>query len=127
MAMYEKKKEKLAAKITTLKARIKKDTDELNKAQAEYSELCFTEIKAKENCDEQQLADTLVQEHNLIQLLRDKGFTDEQIVALANGADSSAVSKPVSKKDNGSKVGDTSEDSTEDDDEIKFYGDALTD
>ena len=126
MAMYEKKKEKLAAKITTLKARIKKDTDELNKAQAEYSELCFTEIKAKENCDEQQLADTLVQEHNLIQLLRDKGFTDEQIVALANGADSSAVSKPVSKKDNGSKVGDTSEDSTEDDDEIKFYGDALT-
>ena len=127
MAMYEKKKEKLAAKITTLKARIKKDTDELNKAQAEYSELCFTEIKAKENCDEQQLADTLVQEHNLIQLLRDKGFTDEQIVALANGADSSAVSKPVSKKDNGSKVCDTSEDSTEDDDEIKFYGDALTD
>ena len=127
MAMYEKKKEKLAAKITTLKARIKKDTDELNKAQAEYSELCFTEIKAKENCDEQQLADTLVQEHNLIQLLRDKGFTDEQIVALANGADSSAVSKPVSKKDNGSKVGDTSEDSTEDYDEIKFYGDALTD
>ena len=123
MAMYEKKKEKLAAKITTLKARIKKDTDELNKAQAEYSELCFTEIKAKENCDEQQLADTLVQEHNLIQLLRDKGFTDEQIVALANGADSSAVSKPVPKKDNGSKVGDTSED----DDEIKFYGDALTD
>ena len=127
MAMYEKKKEKLAAKIATLKARIKKDTDELNKAQAEYSELCFTEIKAKENCDEQQLADTLVQEHNLIQLLRDKGFTDEQIVALANGADSSAVSIPVSKKDNGSKVGDTSEDSTEDDDEIKFYGDALTD
>ena len=126
MAMYEKKKEKLAAKITTLKARIKKDTDELNKAQAEYSELCFTEIKAKENCDEQQLADTLVQEHNLIQLLRYMGFTDEQIVALANGADSSAVSKPVSKKDNGSKVGDTSEDSTEDDDEIKFYGDALT-
>ena len=127
MAMYEKKKEKLAAKITTLKARIKKDTDELNKAQAEYSELCFTEIKAKENCDEQQLADTLVQEHNLIQLLRDKGFTDEQIVALANGVDSSAVSKPVSQKDNGSKVGDTAEDSTEDDDEIKFYGDALTD
>ena len=127
MAMYEKKKEKLAAKITTLKARIKKDTDELNKAQVEYSELCFTEIKAKENCDEQQLADTLVQEHNLIQLLKNKGFTDEQIVALANGADGSAVSKPVSKKDNGSKVGDTSEDSTEDDDEIKFYGDALTD
>ena len=127
MAMYEKKKVKLAAKITTLKARIKKDTDELNKAQVEYSELCFTEIKAKENCDEQQLADTLVQEHNLIQLLKNKGFTDEQIVALANGADGSAVSKPVSKKDNGSKVGDTSEDSTEDDDEIKFYGDALTD
>ena len=125
--MYEKKKEKLAAKIATLKARIKKDTDELNKAQAEYSELCFTEIKAQQNCEEQQLADTLVQEHNLIQLLRDKGFTDEQIVALANGADSSAVSIPVSKKDNGSKVGDTSEDSTEDDDEIKFYGDALTD
>ena len=127
MAVYEKKKEKLAAKIATLKKRIEKDTDELNKAQAEYSELCFMEIKAKENCDEKQLTDTLIQEHNLIQLLRGKGFTDEQLLALANGADSSAVSKPVSKKDNGSKVGDTSEDSTEDDDKIKFYGDALTD
>ena len=127
MAVYEKKKEKLAAKIATLKKRIEKDTDELNKAQAEYSELCFMEIKAKENCDEKQLTDTLIQEHNLIQLLRGKGFTDEQLLALANGADSSAVSEPVSKKENGRKVGDTSEDSTEDDDEIKFYGDALTD
>ena len=93
MAVYEKKKEKLAAKIATLKKRIEKDTDELNKAQAEYSELCFMEIKAKENCDEKQLTDTLIQEHNLIQLLRGKGFTDEQLLALANGADSNAVSE----------------------------------
>ena len=98
MAVYEKKKEKLAAKIATLKKRIEKDTDELNKAQAEYSELCFMEIKAKENCDEKQLADTLVKEHNLIQLLRDKGFSDEQIIALANGADGSAESNSVSEK-----------------------------
>ena len=37
VAVYEKKKENLAAKIATLKKRIEKDTDELNKAQAEYS------------------------------------------------------------------------------------------
>jgi len=98
VAVYEKKKEKLAAKIATLKKRIEKDTDELNKAQAEYSELCFMEIKAKENCDEKQLTDTLIQEHNLIQLLRGKGFTDEQLLALANDADSSAESNPVSEK-----------------------------
>ena len=98
MAVYEKKKEKLAAKIASLKERIKKDTDELNKAQAEYSELCFMEIKAKENCDEKQLTDTLIQEHNLIQLLRGKGFTDEQLLALANGADSSVESNHVSEK-----------------------------
>ena len=98
MAVYEKKKEKLAAKIATLKKRIEKDTDELNKAQVEYSELCFMEIKAKENCDEKQLTDTLIQEHNLIQLLRGKGFTDEQLLALANGADSSAESNSVSEK-----------------------------
>ena len=98
MAVYEKKKEKLAAKIATLKKRIEKDTDELNKVQAEYSELCFMEIKAKENCDEKQLTDTLIQEHNLIPLLRGKGFTDEQLLALANGADSSAESNSVSEK-----------------------------
>ena len=98
VAVYEKKKEKLAAKIATLKKRIEKDTDDLNKAQAEYSELCFMEIKAKENCDEKQLTDTLIQEHNLIQLLRGKGFTDEQLLALANGVDSSAESNSVSEK-----------------------------
>ena len=37
VAVYEKKKENLAAKIATLKKRIEKDTDALNKAQAEYS------------------------------------------------------------------------------------------
>ena len=98
MAVYDKKKEKLAAKIASLKERIEKDTKEMNAAQAEYSELCFMEIKAKENCDEKELTDKLIQDHSLIQLLRDKGFTDEQILALANGADSSAESKSVSEK-----------------------------
>ena len=120
MAMYEKRKEKLAAKIAALKARIKKDTDELNKAQAEYSDLCFMAIKSKENCDEQQLADTLVQEHNLIQLLRDKGFTDEQIMALANGADSSAESDAVSEK-NGKKHHNPYAESEELEGQMSFY------
>ena len=121
MAVYEKKKEKLAAKIATLKKRIEKDTDELNKAQAEYSELCFMEIKAKENCDEKQLTDTLIQEHNLIQLLRGKGFTDEQIIALANGADSSAESDAVSEK-NGKKHHNPYAESEELEGQMSFYG-----
>lgn len=85
MALYEKRKEKLAQKITFLKERIKSDTAELNEAQAKYTELCFLSMKGSSNCDEQELADVIVQEHKLIQLLRDKGITDEQLIAFANG------------------------------------------
>lgn len=90
MALYEKRKEKLAQKITFLKERIKSDTAELNEAQAKYTELCFLSMKGSSNCDEQELADVIVQEHKLIQLLRDKGITEEQLIALANGADGEA-------------------------------------
>ena len=97
--------------------------------------MCSSDLMAEEyNCKPRELDEIINSEHTLLQKLRASGLSDAELLEMVgvpaddNGKDADSKSAESSDSDNeDSTDSDTSEDSTDDDDEIKFYGDVLTD
>ena len=83
------------------------------------------------NCKPRELDDIINSEHSLLQKLRASGLSDSELLEMVgvptNDSDKDGDSKNADSSDCDKSDSDTAEDSTEDDDEIKFYGEALTD
>ena len=150
MGIYAEKRDKLAARIAELTKRISEDTKKKQELEVKLKDATRLAMAEEFNCKPRELDDIINSEHSLLQKLRASGLTDAELLELVgistddsgstpydeNGKDADSKSAEISDSDDAdssdsdnedSAVSDTAEDSTEDDDEIKFYGDALTD
>ena len=106
MGIYAEKRDKLVARIEELTKRIATDTakkQELGEKLKEANRLAMAE---QFNCKPRELDDIINSEHSLLQKLRASGLSDSELLEM---------------------VGVPTDDSDKDGDEIKFYGEALTD
>lgn len=150
MGIYAEKRDKLVARIEELTKRISDDTKKKQELELKLKDATRLAMAEEFNCKPRELDDIINSEHSLLQKLRASGLTDAELLELVGISNDDSGSTPTDKNgknadgksaessdsddadssdgDNeDSADSDTTEDSTEDDDEIKFYGDALTD
>ena len=150
MGIYAEKRDKLAARIAELTKRISDDTAKKQELEEKLKEANRLAMAEEYNCKPRELDDIINSEHTLLQKLRASGLTDAELLELVgistddsgntptddNGKDADSKSAESSDSDDADSTdsddedsadSNTAEDSTEDDDDIKFYGDVLTD
>ena len=139
MGIYAEKRDKLAARIAELTKRISEDTKKKQELEVKLKDATRLAMAEEFNCKPRELDDIINSEHSLLQKLRASGLTDAELLELVGISTDDSGSTLTDKNADGKSVessdsdnedsadSDTAEDSTEDDDEIKFYGDALTD
>ena len=131
MGIYAEKRDKLAARIEELTKRISDDTAKKQELEEKLKEANRLAMAEEYNCKPRELDEIISSEHTLLQKLRASGLSDAELLEMVgvsvddNGKNDDSKSADSSNSDKSNS--DTAEDSTEDDDEIKFYGDALTD
>ena len=147
MGIYAEKRDKLTARIAELTKRISDDTKKKKELELKLKDATRLAMAEEFNCKPRELDDIINSEHTLLQKLRASGLTDAELLELVGISTDDSGSTPTDKNADGKSAdssdsddadstdsdnddsadSDTSEDSTEDDDEIKFYGDVLTD
>ena len=142
MGIYAEKRDKLVARIEELTKRISDDTKKKQELELKLKDATRLAMAEEFNCKPRELDDIINSEHSLLQKLRASGLTgisnddSGSTPTDKNGKNADGKSAESSDSDDAdssdgdnedSADSDTTEDSTEDDDEIKFYGDALTD
>lgn len=85
MALYDAKIEKFSKKADQLEQNIRRDTEERKRLLSEITRLRYLSLCEKLNCQGEELETLLAREHGQIQRLKDRGMSDEDIDALANG------------------------------------------
>ena len=131
MGIYAEKRDKLVARIEELTKRIATDTAKKQELEEKLKEANRLAMAEQFNCKPRELDDIINSEHSLLQKLRASGLSDSELLEMVgvptNNSDKDGDSKNADSSDCDKSDSDTAEDSTEDDDEIKFYGEALTD
>ena len=131
MGIYAEKRDKLVARIEELTKRIATDTAKKQELEEKLKEANRLAMAEQFNCKPRELDDIINSEHSLLQKLRASGLSDSELLEMvgspADDSDKDGDSKNADSSDCDKSDSDTAEDSTEDDDEIKFYGEALTD
>ncbi|MBR1752588.1 MAG: hypothetical protein IJ740_17245 [Ruminococcus sp.] len=155
MGIYAEKRDKLVARIEELTKRISDDTKKKQELELKLKDATRLAMAEEFNCKPRELDDIISSEHSLLQKLRASGLTDAELLELVGISTDDSGSTPTDKNADGKSAdssdsdnadgsdsddadssdsnnedsadSDTAEDSTEDDDEIKFYGDVLTD
>ena len=131
MGIYAEKRDKLVARIEELTKRIATDTAKKQELEEKLKEANRLAMAEQFNCKPRELDDIINSEHTLLQKLRASGLSDSELLEMVgvptNDSDKDGDSKNADSSDCDKSDSDTAEDSTEDDDEIKFYGEALTD
>ena len=131
MGIYAEKRDKLVARIEELTKRIATDTAKKQELEEKLKEANRLAMAEQFNCKPRELDDIINLEHSLLQKLRASGLSDSELLEMVgvptNDSDKDGDSKNADSSDCDKSDSDTAEDSTEDDDEIKFYGEALTD
>ena len=112
MGIYVERRDKLAARIKELEKRISDDTAKKQELEEKYKEVSRLAMAEEYNCKPRELDEIINSEHTLLQKLRASGLSDSELLEMVG----------VSAADK-SKV----EDSTEDGDEIRFYGTSESD
>ena len=131
MGIYAEKRDKLVARIEELTKRIATDTAKKQELEEKLKEANRLAMAEQFNCKPRELDDIINSEHSLLQKLRASGLSDSDLLEMVgvptDDSDKDGDSKNADSSDCDKSDSDTAEDSTEDDDEIKFYGEALTD
>ena len=131
MGIYAEKRDKLVARIEELTKRIATDTAKKQELEEKLKEANRLAMAEQFNCKPRELDDIINSEHSLLQKLRASGLSDSDLLEMVgvptDDSDKYGDSKNADSSDCDKSDSDTAEDSTEDDDEIKFYGEALTD
>ena len=131
MGIYAEKRDKLVARIEELTKRIATDTAKKQELEEKLKEANRLAMAEERGCKPRELDDIINSEHSLLQKLRASGLSDSELLEMVgvptNDSDKDGDSKNADSSDCDKSDSDTAEDSTEDDDEIKFYGEALTD
>ena len=131
MGIYAEKRDKLVARIEELTKRIATDTAKKQEHEEKLKEANRLAMAEQFNCKPRELDDIINSEHSLLQKLRASGLSDSELLEMVgvptDDSDKDGDSKNADSSDCDKSDSDTAEDSTEDDDEIKFYGEALTD
>ena len=131
MGIYAEKRDKLVARIEELTKRIATDTAKKQELEEKLKEANRLAMAEERGCKPRELDDIINSEHSLLQKLRASGLSDSELLEMVgvptDDSDKDGDSKNADSSDCDKSDSDTAEDSTEDDDEIKFYGEALTD
>ena len=131
MGIYAEKRDKLVARIEELTKRIATDTAKKQELEEKLKEANRLAMAEQFNCKPRELDDIINSEHSLLQKLRASGLSDSELLEMVgvptDDSDKDGDSKNADSSDCDKSDSDTAEDSTEDDDEIKFYGEELTD
>ena len=131
MGIYAEKRDKLVARIEELTKRIATDTAKKQELEEKLKEANRLAMAEQFNCKPRELDNIINSEHSFLQKLRASGLSDSELLEMVgvptNNSDKDGDSKNADSSDCDKSDSDTAEDSTEDDDEIKFYGEALTD
>ena len=126
MGIYAEKRDKLVARIEELTKRIATDTAKKQELEEKLKEANRLAMAEERGCKPRELDDIINAEHSLLQKLRASGLSDSELLEMV-GIPTDDSGKDGDSKNKDSSDSDTSEGTTEDDDEIKFYGEALTD
>ena len=126
MGIYAEKRDKLVARIKELTKRIATDTAKKQELEEKLKEANRLAMAEQFNCKPRELDEIINAEHSLLQKLRASGLSDSELLEMV-GIPTDDSGKDGNSKNEDSSDSDTSKETTEDDDEIKFYGEALTD
>ena len=126
MGIYTEKRDQLIEKVKVLEKRIASDTAKKKSLEEKLKDVTRLAMAEEYNCKPRELDEIISSEHLLLQKLRASGLSDSELLEMAgvpavdNGKD--ADSKNAKRSDS-----DSADDSTDDDDEITFYGKPVTD
>lgn len=126
MGIYAEKRDKLVARIKELTKRIATDTAKKQELEEKLKEANRLAMAEQFNCKPRELDEIINAEHSLLQKLRASGLSDSELLEMV-GIPTDDSGKDGNSKNEDSSDSDTSKETTEDDDEIKFYDEALTD
>ena len=126
MGIYAEKRDKLVARIKELTKRIATDTAKKQELEEKLKEANRLAMAEQFNCKPRELDEIINAEHSLLQKLRASGLSDSELLEMV-GIPTDDCGKDGNSKNEDSSDSDTSKETTEDDDEIKFYDEALTD
>ena len=126
MGIYAEKRDKLVARIKELTKRIATDTAKQQELEEKLKEANRLAMAEQFNCKPRELDEIINAEHSLLQKLRASGLSDSELLEMV-GIPTDDSGKDGNSKNEDSSDSDTSKETTEDDDEIKFYDEALTD
>ena len=131
MGIYAEKRDKLAARIAELTKRISDDTAKKQELEEKLKEANRLAMAEEYNCKPRELDEIINSEHTFLQKLRASGLSDAELLEMVgisaddNGKDGD--SKSADSSNSGKSDSDNAEESTEEDDEITFYGKPVTD
>lgn len=124
MGFYTEKRNQLIEQIKVLEKRIASDTAKKKSMEEKLKDVTHLAMAEEYNCKPRELNEIISSEHTLLQKLRASGLSDSELLEMVG----------VTVGDNGntsldenSKNSDGIRDSTEEDDEITFYGKPATD
>lgn len=126
MGIYAEKRDKIAARIAELTKRISKDNAKRQELEEKLKEANRLAMAEQFNCKPREIDEIINAEHSLLQKLRASGLSDSELLEMV-GIPTDDSGKDGNSKNEDSSDSDTFKETTEDDDEIKFYGEALTD
>ncbi len=84
MALYDVKIERFTRRAEQLDRNIKRDTEERKRLLSEIERLRYLSLCEKLNCEGENLTVLLAREHDQIQRLKERGYSDEDIDSLGN-------------------------------------------
>ena len=126
MGIYVEKRDKLAARIAELTKRISDDTAKKQELEEKLKEANRLAMAEEYNCKPRELDDIISSEHTLLQKLRASGLSDAELLEMV-GASVDDNGKDGDGKSADSSNSDSVDGSSDDDDEITFYGKPVTD
>ena len=83
--MYDKKIEQYSKKAEIIKEKIRKNTEELKQIRSQIIILKYQSICESLQCDDKELADTFMKEHDLVKSIKSLGYTDEDLIDFGKG------------------------------------------
>lgn len=124
MGLYTEKRDQLIGKIKVLEKRIASDTAKKKSMEEKLKDVTRLAMAEEYNCKPRELDEIISSEHTLLQKLRASGLSDSELLEMVGVTVGDNGNTPL---DENSKNGDDVRDSTEEDDEITFYGKPVTD
>jgi hypothetical protein len=131
MGIYIEKRDQLIEKVKVLEKRIASDTAKKKSLEEKLKEITRLAMAEEYNCKPRELDEIINAEHSLLQKLRASGLSDSELLEIVgvpvDNKVKDADSKNAYSESADSSDSDSAEDSTDDGDEITFYGKPVTD